>query len=131
MSYQYYQPNPLHKNGGKGDCTVRAISKALGMSWDTSYIDLVMQGYLLKDMPSSNDVMNSYLRSKGFRRYSIPNDCPDCYTFEDFANDHPNGTYIVGTGTHVACIDRGILFDSWNSCDCTPLYFYEKESELW
>jgi hypothetical protein len=128
--YQYYQPNPLHKNG-KGDCTVRAISKALNMSWDTAYIELVMQGYLLKDMPSSNEVMNSYLRSKGFSKHAIPDICPDCYSFEDFANDHPQGTYVIGTGTHVACIKDGTIFDSWNSSDCVGIYFYRKENDLW
>lgn len=128
--YQYYQPNPQHKNG-KGDCTVRSISKALGMSWDTSYIELVMQGYLLKDMPSSNEVMNSYLRSKGFSKHTIPDVCPDCYSFEDFTKDYPEGTYIVGTGTHVACIKDGILYDSWNSLDCVVLYYYRKEDDLW
>lgn len=128
--YQFYQPNPQHKNG-KGDCTVRALSKALSMSWDAAYIDLVMQGYLLKDMPSSNEVMNSYLRSKGFSRHAIPDECPDCYSFEDFANDHPEGTYIIGTGTHVACICQGCLYDSWNSSDCTAIYYYEKEYDLW
>lgn len=130
MSFEYYQPNPLHKNG-KGDCTVRSVSKALGMSWDSAYIDLVMQGYLLKDMPSSNEVMNSYLRSKGFRRYSVDNICPDCYSFADFAYDHPKGTFIVGTGTHVACIKEGLLFDSWDSSDCVVIYYYKKEIEPW
>lgn len=130
MSFCYYQPNPLHKNG-KGDCTVRSISKALGISWDSAYIDLVMQGYLLKDMPSSNEVMSSYLRTKGFRRYAVSNTCPDCYSFEDFAQDHPQGTFIVGTGTHVACIDSGCIYDSWDSSDCVIIYYYEKEYEPW
>lgn len=128
-NYVYFQPNP-NKRNGTGDCTVRAVSKALGISWDTAYIDLVMQGYLIKDMPSSNEVMNSYLRGKGFRKYSIPNTCPDCYTFEDFANDHPKGIYIVGTGTHVACVRDSTIFDSWDSSDCVPLYYYER-SESW
>lgn len=130
MSYQYYQPNPLAKNG-KGDCTVRSVSKALDMTWDTSYIDLVMQGYLLKDMPSSNEVMRSYLRSKGFRQHALDNTCPDCYSFADFAYDHPSGIYILGTGTHVACVRSGILYDAWDSSDCVPLFYYEREGEVW
>ncbi len=127
--YQYYQPNPLNKP--RGDCTIRALSKALNMSWDSSYIDLAMQGYLLKDMPSSNEVMHSYLRSKGFSKSAIPDSCPDCYSFEDFAYDHKKGIYIVGTGSHVACIKDGILYDSWDSSECVPLYSYKREYDLW
>lgn len=130
MAFTFYQPNPQHKNG-KGDCTVRAVSKALDISWDTAYIDLVVQGYLLKDMPSANETMTSYLRGKGFSKHIIPDSCPDCYSFEDFTYDHPNGTYIVGTGTHVACIKDGILYDSWDSSECVPLYYYEKEYDPW
>lgn len=128
--YVYFNPNP-QKKITKGDCTVRAVSKAMHVSWDTAYIDLVMQGYLLKDMPSSNEVMNSYLRSKHFSQHAIPDLCPDCYSFEDFAKDHPNGTFIVGTGTHVAAIESGIIYDAWDSSDCVPLYYYQKETELW
>ena len=124
--YIYFNPNPRHKNP-VGDCIIRAVSKALDISWETAYIDLVSQGYDMGDMPSSNAVLNSYLRSKGFRKYTLPNDCPDCYTFADFAGEHFKGTFIVCTGTHVACIQDGCLYDSWQSSDCTVLYYYERE----
>lgn len=127
--FQYYNPNPRNKNGLVGDCTIRAVSKALGVSWESAYIDLVIQGYLLGDMPSSNVVMNSYLHSQGFTRHAIPDQCPDCYTIGDFAKDHPEGTYIVGTGTHVACIINGTLYDSWPSIDETVIYYYKKEGQ--
>ena len=126
MGFVYYQPNPL-KKGGIGDCSVRAVSKALNIPWDSAYIDLVTQGYFLKDMPSSNSILSAYLHSKGFRRYAISNLCPDCYTFKDFANDHPVGTYIVGTGTHVACIKNGTLWDSWDSSSEIPIFYWKKE----
>ena len=126
MSYVYFDPHPK-KKAGKGDCTVRAVSAALSVPWDTAYIDLVMQGFFLKDMPSSNEVMSSYLRSKRFSKHSIPDLCPDCYSFEDFANDHPEGVFIVGTGTHVACIKNSQIMDSWDSSECVVLYYYERE----
>lgn len=128
--YIYFNPNPRHKNS-VGDCTVRAVSKALSIPWETAYIDLVMKGYELGDMPSSNAVMNSYLHSKGFRRYAINNECPDCYTISDFANDHPDGTYILGTGTHVVCSKNGDYFDSWPSGDEVVIYYYKKENPSW
>lgn len=126
MSYKYYNPNPRHNNS-VGDCTIRAVSKALNIPWETAYIDLVMQGYEIGDMPSSNVVLNSYLRSKWFRRNVVSNLCPDCYTFSDFAREHPKGTYIVCTGTHVACIKDGIIYDSWDSSDEVVIFYYERE----
>lgn len=130
MSYIYYNPNPRHKNS-VGDCTIRAVSKALNIPWETAYIDLVMKGYEMGDMPSSNAVMSSYLRSKGFMKHVIDNDCPDCYTINDFANEHFKGTYILGTGTHVVAAIDGNYYDSWNSGDEIPIYYYVKEIEPW
>ena len=34
--WQYYQPNP-HHDKVVGDCTIRAMTKALNMSWDDVY----------------------------------------------------------------------------------------------
>ena len=128
MSYVLFNNNPHDKN--VGDCTVRAASKALNQSWETTFLDLVSYAYDLADMPSSNAVFNAYLRSKGFRREVIPNYCPDCYTFEDFAGEHFKGTYILGTGTHVACVKDGTLYDSWDSSQEIPIFYYERKEWL-
>lgn len=125
--YVYYQPNPFNK-GGIGDCTVRSISKALNMSWDSAYIDLASQGFFLKNMPSSNAVINSYLRSKGFRRYAVSNLSSACYSIRDFANEHKKGTFIVGTGTHVAAVINGNYYDSWDSGSECIEYYWKKEA---
>ena len=58
MAYEYYNENPNYKS--VGDCTVRAISKALNQSWDKTYIELCIQGYLMKDLPDSNAVWDKY-----------------------------------------------------------------------
>ncbi len=128
--YQYYNPNPRNRNA-VGDCTVRAISKALDLSWNSAYIDLAIQGYLLADMPSSNMAMNAYLRSQGFSKHIIDDTCPDCYTVKDFVMDHPRGTYVLGTGTHVVTAIDGVYYDSWDSGDETPVYYYRKDIDLW
>jgi hypothetical protein len=126
MSYVYYNPNPRHKKS-VGDCTVRALSKALAIPWETAFIDLVSEAYELGDMPSSNAVMQAYLRRRGFRKHIIDDLCPDCYSISDFANEHFRGTYIVGTGTHVVAVVDGDYFDSWDSGDEIPLFYYERE----
>lgn len=128
--YEFFNPNPRRRQA-VGDCTIRAISKALDVSWDTAYIDLVIQGYLLADMPSSNSVFSAYLKTHGFSKHAIDDTCPDCYTVRDFVRDHPKGTYILGTGTHMVAAEDGKYFDSWDSGDEVPLFYYKKEHDLW
>jgi hypothetical protein len=122
--YSYYNANPYKIR--VGDCVIRAISKALNMSWEDVYIELTIQGYIMGDLLSSNAVWNAYLKSKGFSRDIISNDCSECYTVEDFCNEHPQGTYIIGTGTHAVCVEDGCVFDTWNSSGEVPIYFYYK-----
>lgn len=120
-----YQPNPCGRN--VGDCAVRAISKALGMDWETAYAVIVSAGFDMCDMPSSNSVWGAVLRKHGFIRESIPNTCPECYTAEDFCRDHPHGTYVLGFGNHVATVVSGNLFDSWNSLSEIPQYYWKEK----
>lgn len=111
-----------------GDCVIRAISKALDQPWTQTYVDLSLQGYLMGDLLSSNAVWNAYLKGKGFTRDIVSNDCPDCYTIDDFCREHQQGTYVIGTGTHAVCVIDGILYDTWDSSGETPIYFYKKEN---
>lgn len=124
MSYKYYNPNPHSKS--RGDCVVRAISKVMNQTWDQTYLELCIQGYLMKDWGDSNDVWDSYLRGCGFERYVIPNTCPECYTVKDFCKDYPYGIFILATGSHVVAIIDGDYYDSWNSGNEVPIYYYKK-----
>ena len=125
--YSYFNCNP--KGNRVGDCVIRAISKALNQSWEDTYIDLTIQGYLMGDLLSSNAVWGAYLKNKGFTRDIVSNDCPECYTIEDFCNEHPKGTYIIGTGTHAVCVVDNTIFDTWNSSGETPIYYYHHKGE--
>lgn len=125
--WQYHNPNPRGKS--VGDCTVRAISIATGDDWHTTYFGLALQGVLMADMPSANTVTTNYLRSKGFKRRTIPESCPECYTVKDFCADHPKGVYVLGMGTHVVAVVDGDYCDSWDSGNETPVYYFFKEGE--
>ena len=120
-----YNPNPLGRR--VGDCSIRAISAALGMGWDDAYAMVVSYGYAMGDMPSSDAVWGAVLRQHGFQREAIPNTCPDCYTAEDFARDHPKGIYVLAFGGHVATVADGNIMDSWDSSQEIPQYYFYKE----
>lgn len=123
--FVYFNPNPY---GAKvGDCVVRAICAATGQDWDTTYTGLTFQGFVLKDMPSSNYVWGEYLRSLGFERENLPKRCPLCYTIEEFADAHPHGVYVIGTGTHAVGIISGDVWDNWDSRQQVVDYIFYRE----
>lgn len=120
--WEYYNPNPAGRN--VGDCAVRAVSAALGISWENAYREIADAGFDMADMPSSNGVWGAVLRKNGYYRANIPNFCPDCYSAEDFCRDHPRGVFVLGFGNHVATVKNGTLLDSWDSSQEIPQYFW-------
>ena len=122
-----YNPNPAGRN--VGDCSVRAIAKALDTDWEDAYLQLVKAGYQMCDMPSSNSVIGALLRKNGFYRHTVPNTCPECYTAADFVIDHPHGVYVLFFGNHVATAVDGVVFDSWQSTAEIPQYYWSKEKD--
>lgn len=124
--YRAYNPNP---SGARvGDCTVRAICRATGEEWDTVYCGLCIEGLRLNDMPTANHVWGAYLRSRGFKRHALPDDCPDCYTVADFCREHPHGTYVLAISGHVVCAADGRYYDTWDSGAESPAYYWYKEA---
>lgn len=120
-----YNANPKLRRGD--DCVIRAISKILNQSWNDTYLGICLKGLLLKDMPSANHVWGAYLRDKGYSRHAISNSCPDCYTVRDFAEDHPEGKYILALNGHVVAVDSGNYIDTWDSGNEVPLYYWKED----
>lgn len=125
MAFIYDNPNP--NNALVGDCVIRALSIALNKKWDDVYIDLSTNGFLLRDMPSSNRVWGDYLKTQGYKSFIIPDTCPYCYTIKNFCADYPQGVYILATGTHVVAVINGDYYDTWDSGNETPLYYWKQE----
>lgn len=123
--FVYFNPNPVGKH--VGDCVIRAISRLTNQDWEKTYMEIALHGYMLHDMPSANYVWGAYLFENGFRRYVIPNTCPDCYTVKDFCKDNPYGMYLLATGSHVVAVQDGNYYDAWDSGDEVPIYYWQKE----
>lgn len=122
--WKYFNPNPrqLHT----GDCVVRAICAATGESWDEVFTGLCLYGYDLKMMPTENALWMAWLKALGFTRTALPDTCPDCYTVADFAAEHPEGTFVLATGSHVVTVIHGDWYDTWDSGDKVPIYFWRR-----
>lgn len=125
--WKHYNPNPSGRN--VGDCSVRALSAALDVDWETAYALIAKAGYLMNDVISSNSVWGAVLRQNGFYRHILPNSCPDCFTINDFAEAHPEGVYVVGTGNHVVTVKDGEILDGWDSSNEIPVYYWSKRKD--
>jgi len=123
----YIKTNPNPANNLVGDCVIRAISILTNKSWDFVFDDLCDFAHSMYDMPSSNAVWGAYLLEHGYERKIIPDTCPLCYSVIQFCNEHPRGRYLLATGTHVVTIIDGDYFDTWDSGDEIPIYYFTRE----
>ena len=81
------------------------------------------------DWGNNNSVWGAYLKHLGYRKYSIPDSCPDCYTVKDFCRDYPVGTFILGIGDHVVCVKDGDYYDAWDSGREVPVFYFKCERQ--
>ena len=125
MAYVEWNPNPVGRR--VGDCSIRAIAKALGVDWETAYAMAVANGFSMGDMPSADSVWGAVLRQHGFYRASVSDSCPDCYTVADFCRDNPEGVFVLGFGGHVATVVDGNLYDTWDSSGEVPQFIWYRK----
>lgn len=125
--WEYFNNNPVAAR--EEDCAVRAVSAALGISWDEAF-DLIAEN--AKQMGATmnrNAAWGSVLRQHGFKKQIVSNTCPDCYSAADFCIDHPTGVYVLGFDGHTATVIDGVLLDTWDSSDEIPVYFWREDDE--
>ena len=123
--WEFYNPNPAARN--VGDCAIRAIAKALGINWEESFALLAKSAFVMCDTPCSGGSAGAVLRQNGFRKAVVPDTCPDCYILETFVKEHPHGTYVIFTGNHVVTAVNGVYYDTWDSGNEIPIYYWYKE----
>ena len=127
MSYIHYNPNPRNKD--RIDCVVRAVARVFDTDWDTAYMRLTIQGFADKSILVDDLVWGQYLRNNGFKVRPLPDTCPNCYTVKEFANDHPYGYYLLKCYGHVVAVVNGDYYDSTDTGDEVPIYYYERSAD--
>ena len=115
-------PNPARKE--VPDCVVRAIAIALNKTWVEIYEGLCDLGRIEFNMPSADAVWGKYLYQMGFEPFLLPESCPRCVTVKRFSQIFDHGTYIIGTGSHAVAVINGDYFDSWDSGEEIPSFFW-------
>lgn len=126
-TFHYHNANP--KNRITGDCAFRAISTALGQSWEQTVMEMAevscKTGYAINDHKG----IAKYLESKGWIKHSQPRK-PDGtkYTGKEFcerARTYENYIANIG-GHHIVAIIGGKVWDIWDSTDKTIGNYWTK-----
>lgn len=128
--YKYYQPNSKDLKDEYGDCTIRALSKALGVSWLEAFdltIPFCRKHQVSNIFGAPSKIERQMIEPLGFKYQGISNKKGSKRpTVDSFAKGHPTGTYILNVANHVVCCTDGIYYDTWD-CGGKSLYgYYEK-----
>ena len=128
-TFKYYNANP--KNRKTGDCVIRAISKATGMSWDETLDGLVESSHKHKYCIASPEGFGRYLESLGWEKQKQPREYDNTkLTGEAFCwyltrkykdrKDKPSVVANIG-GHHTTCFvySDDIRYKCLDTWDCT------------
>lgn len=125
-NYEQYDPNPSNRK--TGDCAIRAVSKALGITWSEAYKALCAEGLLIGMLPHSFRVMLSCLCKKGFLFVSLFHIGASVITVHEFAKMNSCYTFVLLCDNHVVCVKEGKYYDSWDSGEKLVYGFWVKKS---
>lgn len=133
---EYYNPNPECKffKSGKpknwyiNDSAIRAISKALDMTWDNAYDVLCKMGKKLYNVPTSKQVIDEVLKEYGFEyvTYGKPGKNEKRPNVKEFVNNlkNSNKTYVLNLADYFVCLKDNKIYDVSSNCLKSSLYSY-------
>lgn len=104
--YKFHNANA--RNRFVNDCVIRAISVAEGKTWDETYDELSDIAQYEGNLFNDADFVENYLdkRYKRVAHYSK-------YVGE-FAEEYPNGIYLVTMPNHITVIIDGVVYDTFD-----------------
>ena len=115
MEFVKFNQNPKQKR--TTDCVIRAISFALGKTWEEVYRDLAERGIENGLMLNDRNNWKLYLKVLGYNMERMPKTLNNKrYTVEQFADEiaRKGCTYIVKIANHITVVKDKKLYDTWN-----------------
>lgn len=135
MKFEYFNPNPdmkTFKSGKvkawcKDDSAIRAVAKALNLTWDEAFARITKLAAKMHDVPTSKNVIHDFCIINGFehKTYGKPGKGELRPTVEDFVNEMKDGIYIAYLPHYFVCIVDGVLYNTENVKD-SSVYSYWK-----
>ena len=127
--YVYFQPNKKDIKDRYGDCQIRALCKALDLSWVEAFdltIPICREVQTYTIFGGTCDIGKDNLEKLGFRYVGVSNKKGTRRpTVDSFAKDHPAGRFICKVAHHVVAVVDGKYFDTWDSGSCSMYGWYE------
>lgn len=142
MKYEFFNPNPKqrYKKDGtpmgwhRGDCTTRALSKALDLSWKDTFKLQCDEGMKRCAETDSPEVVESILLNNGFtadkideawikkhhRRPKVSELVDDLYGHEG------NKKIVIKCTHHVVAAEGETIYDVWDTSDEVVWKFWYK-----
>ena len=111
--YCYYNANPLGRK--VNDCTVRALSLAYGVSWDTAFDILSDLAQVQATMPDDIYHIDGYLIHNAQRVYN--KELSGSISVGQFVDQHPIGIYLITMRGHITCAIDGCIYDTFDPSD--------------
>lgn len=129
--FVYFQPNQMDLKDNYGDCQIRALAKAFNVSWVEAFkmeIPYCLKYQCNNIFDVDTNVRHQILAELGFSYHGVSvRSGKSRPTVDEFAKDHPTGTFILKVAHHVVAVVDGKYYDTWDS-GSRPLYgWYEKE----
>ncbi len=133
---EFYNPNPTCKyfKSGKpknwyiNDSAIRAVAKALNMTWGQAYDELVNTGKKVFNIPTSKQVVDEVLRKHGFEyfTYGKPGKDQKRANVKQFieTTDTSNKLYVLNLADYFVCLSDNKIYDVSDSCIKNSVYSY-------
>ena len=128
--FVYYQPNRKDLKDQYGDCTIRALSKALNVTWLEAFdltIPICREAQVTNIFSAPAKIRCPLMEKLGFQYTGISNRRGSKRpTVIEFAKEHPTGTYICNVANHEVAVVDGKYYDTWDSGDCSLYGYFER-----